>query len=496
MPSLFRHLVALALFAVISLANGGAACAQSQLPETFAEVAATAGGTSPVTLKLLTDNLHAWFARWWLVERARKSIDCTYFVAEDDVFCTSFLGLLLKKAQEGVQVRLMLDFRGAYSLLRAPLGQQYLRDLTSTGRVQVRIYNPAFRGILEAFGSHRAMIASNHQKFLIVDSDWMITGGRNLSADYFARPADLADAYRDTDMLIRGAGLVVQARKAFDREFKRRTGWKMMAGLIDTLSERRAELNAVRLLMDSKLKGTALDPAQAALVPGNYKREIRTYHGLDEYRSFDPAKQSGEIPAALLAHTSRLHHEPGTIANVLLKLCDAAREEITIQSPYFILSAAGKAALARASRRGVRIVVHTNSPDSTDHELAQLPFLLEWKQLLHDIPGLRLFVQKTVTVHAKVYTFDRLISVVGTHNMDPFSDHINAENAVITGTPSFASENVQMLKADLADSIEYRIRELADGSFQEAVGPSTTADPHRVREIMRKKWMLMFRPLL
>lgn len=485
------------LLAFFCLAGVARAELSPALPDAFAQISSAAGGASPVTLKLLTDNLESWFARWWLVERARATIDCTYFVAEDDVFCTSFLGLLLRKARAGVKVRLMLDFRGAYKLLRAPLGQQYLRDLTSTGNVAVRIYNPAFRGIFEAFGTVRAMIASNHEKLLIVDGDWLITGGRNLSADYFARPADWKDAYRDTDLLVRGAGLAAQAKRAFELEFARRTGWKLMAGLLDTLSERTAELDAVRALMDSRLKGTALSPEHAANCPGQYKREIRIYHGLEEYRQFDPERDNPPVPAALLFHTARLYHEPAAIANALIRLCDAAREEIVLQSPYFILSDAGKAALKRASARGVRIVVHTNSPDSTDNELSQLPFLLEWKELLRDIPTMRIFVQKSdVSVHAKVYVFDRLVSVVGTHNLDPLSDRINAENAVISATPWFAAKNIEILKTDLANSVEYRMRVLPDGTLQEVVGPGTIASPGKLRSIMAKKWMLMFKPLL
>lgn len=487
----------LALLMLLCGARAGRAETVRSVGATFEEIAATAGGATPVSISLLNDNLQAWFARWWIVERARTSIDCTYFVADDDVFCTSFLGLLLARAREGVKVRLMLDFRGAYKLLRAPLGQQYLRDLTSTGRVSVRIYNPAFRSIFEAFGSVRALVASNHEKLLIVDGEWLVTGGRNLSAEYFARPADLADAYRDTDLLVRGAGLAAQARVAFEREFARRTGWKLMAGLIDTLSERTDELAAVRRLMHARLNAIPLTPEQEAAVPAAYRREIRLYHGLSEYRAFDPTRDAGPFPSTLLAHTSRVHHEPASISRALERLCDAAREEIVMQSPYFILSAAGRAALARASARGVRIVVHTNSPESTDNLLSQLPFLLEWKGMLRDIPTMRLFVTRRPTpVHAKVYVFDRTVSVVGTHNMDPLSDRINAENAVIVNAPAFAARNVDALKADLAESLEYRIRVLPDGTPQELVGPGQVASPERIREIMRLKWLLMFRPLL
>lgn len=499
MPGMLRFALALVLGGLLVLAvpHPGRAEAVRSVSATFDVIAAESGGATPVTLSLITDNLHAWFARWRIVERARTSIDCTYFVADDDVFCTSFLGLLLKKAREGVKVRLMLDFRGAYKLLRAPLGQQYLRDLTSTGRVAVRIYNPAFRGIFEAFGSVRALVASNHGKLLIVDSEWLVTGGRNLAAEYFARPPDLADAYRDTDLLVRGAGVAAQARAAFEREFARRTGWKLMAGLIDTLSERKRELEAVRGLMHSRLTGNAQPPEQAAQVPGAYKRELRLYHGLEEYRTFDPTRDAGPYPSTLLWHTARLHHEPAAISRALERLCDAAREEIVLQSPYFILSHRGRAALVRASARGVRIVLHTNSPESTDNLLSQLPFLLEWKELLRDIPRLRLFVTRKATpVHAKVYLFDRTVSVVGTHNLDPLSERINAENAVITSSPEFAASNIKALQADLQDSVEYRMRALPDGTLQEVVGPGTVATPERIREIMRLKWLLVFRPLL
>lgn len=467
------------------------------LDAAFALVAAGAGGATKVSIALLTDNLEAWFARWRIVDRARTSIDCTYFVAEDDVFCTSFLGLLLQKARAGVHVRLMLDFRGAYKLLRAPVGQQYLRDLTSTGRVKVRLFNPAFRSVFEAFGSVRALVASNHDKLLIVDGEWLVTGGRNLSNDYFARPADHPDAYRDTDLLVRGAGLAALARGAFDREWSRRTGWRLASGLFDLVSERTQELEAVRRLMESRLLGVPLTDQQLARVPKRYRREIALYHGFEEYRNYDPSRDSGPYAATLVAHTARLHRESAAISQAMERFVDAAREEIVLQSPYFILSAGGRAALARAAKRGVRIVVHTNSPTSTDNLLSQLPFLLEWKSLLKEIPTLRLFVTRDPwPVHAKVYVFDRAVSVVGTYNIDPLSDRINAENAVVVHSDSFAHRNVEALKRDLARSLEYRIVIGPDGQPVEAVGPGQVSTPERLREIMRLKWALVFRPLL
>ena len=69
-----------------------------------------AGDSARVTP--LYGNVEAWAARWRLIESADESVDVVTFILYDDVFGRAFLGLLARKADQGVRVRLLVDATG------------------------------------------------------------------------------------------------------------------------------------------------------------------------------------------------------------------------------------------------------------------------------------------------------------------------------------------------------------------------------------------------
>jgi len=69
-------------------------------------------------IRLITNNNEAWYARWYMLNAARNTIDMTYFIFEKDAYGKAMLGLLMKKANEGVKIRLMIDARGSKALAK------------------------------------------------------------------------------------------------------------------------------------------------------------------------------------------------------------------------------------------------------------------------------------------------------------------------------------------------------------------------------------------
>jgi hypothetical protein len=164
--------------------------------EAFEAIAAASGGAHPTRVRLLTDNAEAWYARWNLVAAARETIDFTTYEAADDAFMASFIGLLIRKAKQGVRIRLMLDFRGARELLRARLGQQYLRDLVAAGAVDVRVFNPPFRSLPGIVSDPLATIACNHQKLVNNSMEYRIRVRPDGSMEVLCGPEHVASPER------------------------------------------------------------------------------------------------------------------------------------------------------------------------------------------------------------------------------------------------------------------------------------------------------------
>ena len=141
--------------------------------------------------------------RAWLADHARKSIDVQYFIWSVDNIGTLAAEALLRAAERGVQVRVIVDDL----LLEAP--EETLIALAAHPRIDIRIYNPMhsvgvpwYRRLLGVVRSFRGSNQRMHDKTLIVDGQMAITGGRNMADEYY--DYDHAYNFRDRDALVLG----------------------------------------------------------------------------------------------------------------------------------------------------------------------------------------------------------------------------------------------------------------------------------------------------
>lgn len=431
---------------------------------------------SSARVRLLARNEDAWYARWLLASEARETIDVQYFVFRPDLFGKSFLGLLRRKAAEGVRVRLMIDARGSSDLARRLREQVYLRELVRMEGVEVRVFRPWHRSLLELPRDVRRVLASNHDKILVVDGKRALVGGRNLSRSYFTPPADDAGAYRDCDVMLEGAPVASKATRAFELEWGHRTNYRVHPGWFDRVEDQGAELDLARRAMQRWIQGRGVwEPTgRYAEVIRAQNAELVRYPGLTSYDAFtrDPWGGAARGVEVKLLDKDTLVGETNEITGELLRLIDAAEETIHIQSAYLVLTARAREALARAGRRGVRITIHTNSPASSRSHFTQAFFLKEWWTLLRDIPNLEIAMQvNRHKVHAKVLTFDDAVLWVSSYNLDPMSETINSEVATVVASPSLARRMRLRIEADVAQSTLCRIRVEPDGRVVRVHGP-------------------------
>lgn len=456
-------------------------------------------GAQPTHARLLTDNQESWYARWHMVEHARRSIDATYFMLYNEIWGRAFLGLLLKKAKEGVKVRLMLDSKGALRITRSFMGKDFLQELAEYPNVEIRVFNPFIQTIL-ALGKLdlREALASTHDKLLIVDEEWLITGGRNIGQIYCAHPDDNPATFRDTDVLLRGAHICAQAKRAFDEEFVRHRTHRIGPDLLGNWKSRNLELELARRVMQAQMSGMPIEAGAGAVAKAlpALLEEIAQYPHLTGYATYEPLRGERPYPALLLDS----HARGGTRNDItpnLAKLMDAAREEIIIQNPYVVLTQGGRDAIVRASKRGVKILLNTNSPETSDSLIPQAMFCREWKQLMADAPTLRIQAFRGRNkLHAKVFVLDRKVTIIGSYNLDPLSDEVNSEEVVVIDSPEFAQQNARRIERDLTESVEYRIRVESNGSITQLYGPSDHVPAETITRLQRMEMLTVIRPMI
>jgi cardiolipin synthase C len=487
-------------------------------PKSLAAVfdALPASGSGPAKARILAENPDAWNARWDMLASATRSIDTQYFILEKDVYGFSFLGALLKKQLEGVDVRLMTDAMadtfGKHGFKMPLKGKDYLEELVNHG-AKAWIYHPISSRLPEVFKADYSVLASNHDKILVVDGKAGITGGRNIAIDYFAEPIDHPGAWRDMDIALEGEGAAKGMTAAFDAEIKPGgPAAPVTKDILGNWSKKDLQLIGSYVMMDEWLKAPLFtaaekealrkDPAlkkpyvEALMkqtlerLPGELPEKLRrapSEHDLEfltaqatqlvnqlelrgtqaSYRASASTK-THQSDAKILDQTSAAKTRINGIAPALTDIVNAAKSKIVIQNPYVVLTEEMIEALERAAKRGVQIDIVTNSPLSTDSDVTQAFFLEDWAYLLARIPDSRVFVATgDRKFHGKSAVVDGEDAFVSSYNLDLLSGYVNSEIGALVKSEEVAAELLQDYKDDLSNPrygfIEYTIQKDADG---------------------------------
>ena len=178
------------------------------------EQLASALGLAPATtyreLAIHQDGQEALQALHRIAQSATQTLDiCTFLLGRDGVG-RDIAALLIRKARQGVQVRLMIDGIGLYMG-----GHPRLKPLSAAG-VHVALFVSPFRSPLPGRTNLR-----NHRKMVIADGQRIWSGGRNLAAEYFTGDATCQPPKKPwTDLSFDFCGdLAGQAQQRFDQDW-------------------------------------------------------------------------------------------------------------------------------------------------------------------------------------------------------------------------------------------------------------------------------------
>jgi putative cardiolipin synthase len=459
------------------------------------------GLVTPARVTLLSHNPEAWAARWEMLANAQKSINASYFILEPDSFGLAFLGLLLDKARQGVKVRLLIDGRGTTALTLDRHERDFMQELAAAGDVEVLVYNPPTNNLMKSLVTIKAasVVASTHTKIVTVDGERAIIGGRNITGRYFTDHLDDAGAWEDADILIEGKRAVAAVQKVFDEEVATRGTGYIAPDRINR-RERDNEMLLFRHAMELWMKAPGLHVDDARVLLDHDKAREQAAIELAEAASFRletlPTPQErkhleehlrelvafprlrGQLPRVKrhgYAQPLQILSKPSSVGETydslnpgLAALIASAEDEIVIHSAYFILSEQLVQMFEGASKRGVRIVVLTNGPTTSDNSIAQALFAKYWYHAARRLPTMRLFVLNgSSSLHAKRLVVDDELSVVGTYNFDPLSHAFNSELVGVVWDKQFAALNkAEMLSRLLRDDVvEYRLAKSKHGDL-------------------------------
>ncbi len=128
------------------------------------------------------------------IEKARHHIHIQYYIFNDDTIGNQVKRLLIKKAKEGVEVRVLYDDVGCWNVKN-----RFFKEMKEAG-IEVHAFLRVVFPILTSKVNYR-----NHRKIVVIDGKVGFMGGMNL-ADRYAQGTSWG-TWRDTHFKFEGKGV-------------------------------------------------------------------------------------------------------------------------------------------------------------------------------------------------------------------------------------------------------------------------------------------------
>ena len=437
--------------------------ASTRLGTAFASSEAAHPGDS--AFHLLIDGMDALIARVILSENAQRTLDLQYYIWHDDLTGREMAASVMRAADRGVRVRLLLDDLGTNA------DDKFLLALASHPNVQVRLFNPVANRTFKKLGAAAEFFRVNrrmHNKALVADNEAAILGGRNIGDEYFGASSTVS--FGDLDVLVHGP-VVREVSSAFDLYWNSDAAYP-----IENLMGHKADsdaLAAYREKLDAYLLSEQHSP---------YVAQVRARLA-DVLEAHDTAFSWGKA-TLLYDDPAKITRAPGDTEGHLMSQIKALNldpdKDMLIVSPYFVPRKEGVRWLRSMTSRGVRVTVLTNSLAATDVAAVHAGYQRYRRDLLE--AGVKLYELKPVasadnekstkkstfgsskaSLHAKTYVFDRKRIFIGSMNLDPRSVDLNTEIGVYCESEAAAVQVADGIGTNV-DRIAWRVELRDDGN--------------------------------
>jgi putative cardiolipin synthase len=366
-------------------------------------------------------------ARLWLIQQAQKEILISYYIFQDDDIGIFFLNEIIKIKQKKPELKINI-IQDAFNNGLSKNIKYYLEQ----SGIQFKEFHPLPKIFLPTslINTDNFLIAMKnfnyrmHDKLLIVDGEYIITGGRNMDEGYFG----------------------LSSPNFYDKEilFHSHIAGKLTAEYFNWLWSSSNVSNFSSTIDYSKYK--------------DYAKTLHSFHNienhLNEIHNFDFLNNQnfGFVPRWIKVETIELLHsysedkktfDPQVLTQNFLNLILSAEHEIIIESPYLLLTENFLETIALCRSKNISVIFITNSYCTNDLMHVAGAYDVRKSQLLklgaeiyeYTGPGY---------LHAKCFMIDRKIALLGSYNLDPRSANINTET-VFSFTGEQAMDTVMYL---------------------------------------------------
>ena len=424
--------------------------------------------------RLLADSAEAFTARAELIRHAQSSLDLQYYIVHDGISTRILVSELLKAADRGVRVRILLDDTTSDGLDRI------IATLAAHPKIQIRVFNPLHlgrsTGVTRTMGrlfnvslQHRRM----HNKLWVADNSAAIVGGRNLGDEYFDAEPKLN--FTDIDMLSVGP-VAEQLGHSFDQYWNSALSKPIEQFLSSKPTAR--DLRNTRTRLDESLEETRKQNHALYQQLMTYT----THPRLDVWRReliWASNQALWDAPSKVLSDGEPDPHL--LLTTQLAPELNGVSKELIMISAYVVPGQPGLVYLTDRAEAGVSIRLLTNSLEATDVPAVHGGYAPYRKTLLeHGVQlfelrrqpddnggsgsGPNLFHSRSSyqssdsSLHSKAMIFDRQKAFIGSFNFDPRSVLWNTEVGVLVDSPQLAGRVRELALEGMAPALSYQAR--------------------------------------
>ncbi len=328
------------------------------------------------TAKLHSDYQGSLDAMTAEIAAAKKYVHVEFYILSLDKTTARFFKAMEDAVKRGVTVRVLLDH---IQSMRKPGYRKTLRKLTRTG-VQWELMLP----VQPLKGKWQRPDLRNHRKLLIVDGRVGFMGSQNVIDRTYNMRTNIRRGLKWQDLMVRLEGPIVAGLNAIF--------------ITDWYSE------TDELLM----------------------RDIEPVH---------PERVPNAIDCQVVPSGPGFEGENNL--RLFLALLYYAQERIVITSPYFVPDESIMYAITTATQRGVSVELFVS--EIGDQKVVYHAQRSYYEELLN--AGVKIYMYKAPYIlHAKHFTIDNDVAVIGSSNMDMRSFTLNMEVSLMVHGRSFVDE--------------------------------------------------------
>lgn len=397
---------------------------------------------------VLFEPLEALATRLSLIDKAEKRLDLQYYIWDNDKVGSLALHALIRAADRGVKIRLLIDDNNAKST------EGIFLALAQHPNIEVKLFNPyrfrkyrALDMILDLKRINRRM----HNKSFIADHQVALIGGRNMTNQYY----NVSDNYQFSDVDVMLVGTAVKdISHSFDEYWSHEYAYKVQE--VVNQSAHHLSYESLKRQLDEHYERVTVQ---------NYLDLTSNSQAIDSLMSRDiqldwvKAEVVKDSPDKIKSKAKKKEH----LNFQLIQHLEQPEKNVDLISAYFVPEKKGAKMLTDLAKDGVKVRVLTNSFKANDVAVVHA-FYGKYRQNLLE-HGVQLYeflpapnkndLDKNTedlakkakvsikglsrsSLHAKLMALDEKQVFIGSFNFDPRSAYLNTEIGVLLNSPPLA----------------------------------------------------------